>query len=590
MISPYKGLSQQMRIDGSRKVAELSSPLALLTVVENTLVPFRHVPGLSLAAESEPPAQLGVFMDGDSMSVITRLPDDVSQLGYLDMLTSALPYHLNQAQDILLLGAGSGTDVLQGLYFAVPSITAVELNPQVAQLVRERPEFSGNIYERPDVDLHISEARRFVSGSAGMFDLIQLPILEAFNSSAAGFYALHENYLYTVEAFKEYINHLTPAGYLSLSRWVKLPPRDSIKVFATAVKALQGLGVADPENHLVMIRSWQTVSLLVKKTTFSTEEIRRVMKFSRQRLFDLVYYPGMQAHEANRFNRLHEPYFHTAALSMLGAESDRYSRMYKFNIQPATDNRPYFAHFFKWRTLPEIVRLKGQGGMALLESGYLILVLTLCQAIAASLVLILLPVALRSFRPTGATAWNRLRVVLYFFAIGLGFLFVEIAFIQKFVLYLGHPLYAAAVVLAVFLVCAGMGSHFAQRKQIRIIWPVAFILGMGVLDLILLNFMLDTLNWLPGFVKIIIAVLMLGPLAFNMGIPFPLAMIDLGAEAPELIPWAWAVNGCASVVAAVLATLLAIHIGFIAVVLAALILYGLAAAAFPSGQNVPGGS
>jgi len=223
--------------------------------------------------------------------------------------------------------------------------------------------------------------------------------------------------------------------------------------------------------------------------------------------------------------------------------------------------------------------------MVLLESGYLILVLTLLQAIAASLVLVLLPVIARAYVPGPETGWSRTRIAAYVFAIGLGFLFLEIAFIQKFILYLGHPLYAAAVVLAIFLVFAGMGSHFAQAKRVHVIWPVAFILGLGIVDLIVTSLLSEAFNWLPVSMKIVIAVLLLGPLAFSMGMPFPLALTGVGADGPDLVPWAWAVNGCASVIAAVLATLLAIHFGFAAVVMTALVLYGFAAAAFPSGNK-----
>jgi spermidine synthase len=575
-ISPYKGLSQQMRINGSRVAEEISSPLALLTVVENNLVPFRYAPGLSLAAESEPPAQVGIFMDGDSMNVITHFPDDISRLAYLDKLTSALPYHLAQAKDTLILGAGAGSDILQALYFKTADIAAVELNPQVVQLVRNRPEFSGNLFDRENVRVHIGEARSFVSGSSKKFDLIQLPMLDSFSSAATGLYALNENYLYTVEALQEYMQHLAPAGYLSMSRWVKLPPRDTLKLFATALEALERLGTQDSGKHLVMIRSWQSASLLVKKTPFSPEEINRVKEFCQQRLFDLVYYPGMRRQEANRFNILRQPYFYDGAVSLLGKRAAKFMQRYKFNIKPSTDDRPYFSIFFKWRTLPEILRLKGKGGMVLLESGYLILVLTLFQAIAASLLLILLPVIARPYAKVSEAGWNRPRIVAYFFAIGLGFLFLEIAFMQKFILYLGHPLYAAAAVLAIFLVFAGMGSQYGQAKKIHIKWPVAIILGLGIVNLVAVNLLFDAYNWLPVPMKICSAILMFGPLAFSMGMPFPLALTEVGTDG-------------ASVVAAVLATLLAIHFGFTAVVLAALILYGLAAAIFPGRYKLKGG-
>jgi len=585
-ISPYKGLSQQMRITGSRIIEERSSPLALLTVVENRQVPFRHAPGLSLTAELEPPEQIALFTDGDAMNVITRFPADISQLAYLDRIGSALPYHLNMPKDVLILGAGGGADVLQALYFGAEKIDAVELNPQIVELIRARPEFSGNLFGRKNIVWHMKEARSFISGSVRKFDLIHLPAVDSFSSSAAGLYALNENYLYTREALQEYISHLSPGGYLSMDRWVRLPPRDTLKLFATAAAALESLGIQDPGKHLALIRSWQSATMLVKRSPLNSKEIALLQEFCQARLFDLVYYPGMRPREANRFNILAEPYFHDAAVSLLGNESGLFTKRYKFNIVPGSDDRPYFANFFKWQSLPEILQLKGQGGMVLLESGYLILVLTLLQAMAASLVLILLPVMLKPIVPVQRGRWGLQRTVAYFFAIGLGFLFLEIAFIQKFILYLGHPLYAAAVVLAVFLVFAGLGSQFSQAKQqLHAKWPVALILVLGAADLFMANFLIDKLNWLPTIFKILVAVLMLGPLAFSMGMPFPLALSGVGAESPDLVPWAWAVNGCASVIAAVLATLLAIHFGFTTVVSAALALYAMAALTFPSGQK-----
>ncbi|MDX1776164.1 MAG: hypothetical protein R3297_06255, partial [Desulfobulbales bacterium] len=229
----------------------------------------------------------------------------------------------------------------------------------------------------------------------------------------------------------------------------------------------------------------------------------------------------------------------------------------------------------------EILKLRGQGGMILLESGYLILVLTLLQALAASLILILLPVVARNGTQIPAATWSRPRIALYFFAIGLGFLFLEIAFMQKFILFLGHPLYSAAVVLAVFLIFAGLGSQYGQAKNVRIVWPVILILVLGIAILSGADFLFRTLNWLPAALKVGCTIVLLGPLAFCMGMPFPLALTVIGSEAPGLIPWAWAVNGCASVVAAVLATLVAVHFGFSAVVITALLLYGLAAVTFP---------
>jgi spermidine synthase len=584
-ISPYKPLSQQLRIDGSRIVEVQSSPLGMLTVVESNEVPLRHAPGLSLAAAAVLPEQLGVFTDGGAMSVISRFPHETNGLAYLNMVPEALPYHLGRPEEILILGVAGGAAILQAIYFETPQITAVELNPRMIQLVRGRPQFSGQLFDRENVRVHQGEARSFVARSSKKFDLIQLPSAVSAGGSAAGLHALSENYLYTVEAFREYFDHLSPGGYLSVGSWVRVPPRDSLKLLATAAMALTAAGVQNAGDHLVMIRNWQNGFLLVGREPFSTAEILLVQDFCRKRLFDLAYYPGMKREEANRFHLLSQPYYYDGTLSLLGPESEDFAARYKFNIRPNTDDRPYFSNYFKWQTLPEILKLKDQGGLALLESGYLVLVLTLFQAVLAGLVLVFLPVAARLRSPDPATGWSRSRVAAYFFAIGLGFLFLEIAFIQKFILYLGHPLYAAAAVLALFLVFAGLGSRYAQAGGISIHHVAAAVIVIGIVDLAVVNLLFDVLARLNWFVRGFIAIAMLGPLAFSMGMPFPLALTAADKAAPDLVPWAWGVNGCASVIGAVLATLLAVHFGFTAVVLAALGLYGFAAAVFPAAKT-----
>ena len=269
---------------------------------------------------------------------------------------------------------------------------------------------------------------------------------------------------------------------------------------------------------------------------------------------------------------------------------------YKFAIAPATDDRPYFFHFFKWRVLPELLALRGRGGLPLVEWGYLILVATLVQAAVASVILIVLPLgALKGANAPSHRAAARGRVVAYFFSLGLAFLFIEIAFIQRFTLFLGHPLYAVAVVLAAFLIFAGLGSGtsagFAERLAGRGGLPSAIVVATGGIVAIALAYLVvlppvfDGLRARPDAVKIAAATLMIAPLAFLMGMPFPLGLRRLAASAPGWIPWAWGINGCASVVSAVLATVLAIHLGFTAVVALAAVLYGLAGSLAPPAER-----
>ena len=402
------------------------------------------------------------------------------------------------------------------------------------------------------------------------------------------------NYLYTVEAVQDDLRHLQPGGLLAITRWVTLPPRDALKLFGAAVLALQHSGVADPASQLALVRSWKTSTLLVKNGALRSQDIAAIKAFCVERSFDLAFYPGMQAQEANRYNVVAPPDLFDGATALLGPGRDEFVQNYKFDITPATDDQPHFFHFFKWRSLPELLSLKEQGGLPLLEWGYPVLVATLAQAVLASLLLIAVPAAWATW--IGARQNNQLprtgprgRVLVYFLAIGFAFMFIEIAFIQKFVLFLSHPLHAVAVVLFAFLLFAGIGSaaskrlHDAALRRLRN--PLALVvLAIGLSAL----FCLTLLAWLfqhamalPDAVRIVISAALIAPLALFMGMPFPLGLARVEASDARLVPWAWAINGCASVTGAVLATLLAIHVGFTAVVVVALVLYGVAAAARP---------
>jgi spermidine synthase len=587
-MSPYKELSQMLRISGTEIASEHSSPLGLLSVLHSHTIPLRHAPGLSLNASGEPPEQVGVFTDGGGMTVITRETGKPADYAYLDQITSAAPYHLFQPAHVLVLGAGGGSNILQARYHAVPQIDAVELNPQLIKLLREDyVDYTGDLLSTGNIRLHEGEARGFVTGTNVQYDLIEVALLDSFAASSAGLYALNESYLYTIEALQDMLKKLQPDGYLAITRWIKLPPRDTLKLFATAVDALTNMGVENPGQQLLFFRSWQTGTLLIKNGVVTETEIAALKKFVTDRSFDVAWYPGVQPGEVNQFNRLAEPYFFQAAEAILGDERTEFFERYKFSLKPATDDRPYFFHFFKWSVLPEIFSLREKGGLPLLEGGYLVLIATLVQALVASVILILLPLFFASKEKRSPNPVSKSRVVTYFLSVGLAFLFIEIAFIQKFILFLHHPLYAVALVLTAFLIFAGLGSGFSWRLvkggyyRHAITVSVIGIVVLGLLYMLFIGSVFAQFQSLSIAVKIPLTLIMIAPLAFFMGMPFPLALAKLGDIAPNMIPWAWGVNGCASVVSAVLATILAIAIGFNAVIVLALLLYGVAWSSFP---------
>ncbi|WP_309370640.1 SAM-dependent methyltransferase [Nitrosomonas sp.] len=592
-LSPYKELVQMLRIQGTEIISEHSSPLGQLSIVQSHTIPLRHAPGLSLNANNEPPEQIGVFTDGGGMTAITRGTGKPADYAYLDQITSAAPYHLSRPERVLVLGAGGGSSILQAKYHEAQQIDAVELNPQLIKLLREDyADFTGHLLNTDTIQLYQGEARGFISETGKHYDLIEIALLDSFAASSGGLYALNESYLYTVEALQDMLEKLRPDGYLAITRWIKLPPRDNLKLFATAVDALKNTGTDNPGQQLMFLRSWQTGTLLIKKSPFTADEIEALKVFCDARSFDLDWHPDVTLDETNRFNQLAESYFFQAAKAILGNERNDFFERYKFALEPATDNRPYFFHFFKWSVLPEIISLRNSGGLPLLEGGYLILVATLIQALVASVVLILLPLFFAAkttvSTPLVTATVSKKQIAIYFSAIGLAFLFIEIAFIQKFILFLHHPLYAVALVLTAFLVFAGLGSGFSQRfaqsklHHRAITLSVAGIVVLGLLYMLFLQSIFTANLAATMSYKIFLTIALIAPLAFCMGMPFPLALAKLGVLARDMIPWAWGINGCASVVSAVLATLLAISFGFNAVIAFALLLYSLAWASFPA--------
>jgi len=588
-ISPYKALSQILQIGGTKVLEQHSSPLGLLTLVESSKIPLRLAEGVSLNNRVEPPQQLALFTDGDAPSPITRYNGDRESLAYLDYQTSALPYHLHKADKVLILGMGGGGSVLQAAYHQISEIHAVELDPWLPQLIQlAYAEFSGWRWLQDSTKVHNAEARSFIANTDERFDLIQMSLLDAAGATSGGVYGLSENYLYTVEALNEYLQKLSPGGLLTITRWMKLPPRDGLRLFATALEALRLHSSANPAAQLILIRGWNTSTLVIKNGELQAAEIEALFEFCQRRAFDIAYYPGMSDdHQANLHNILPEPFFHDGALALLGEQAGDYIDRYKFDIRPTTDDRPYFFNFFKWSTLPEIISLYRRGGFSLLELGYPVLILTLIQSSIVSLLLVLLPLRFIASEPGQQRHGYRWRVIGYFLVIGLAYLFIEMAFIQKLTLFLAHPVFAVAVVICGFLIFSGLGSLFASRIPLALgerylRYAVVPLSVIALAYLWLLPNLIDMLDN-PGMpVKAAAALLLIAPLAFCMGLPFPLGLAAVARNAPELVPWAWGINGCASLISAILATLLAVHWGFGSVILIAVVLYLIILRLYPS--------
>ena len=597
-LSQYKGLNYALNLPGAQVLAERSSALARVDVVASPAI--REAPGLSLIApmDAVPPRQLGLYLDAESAGVITAFDGDTSRLNYLDWMVTAAPYFAlpDARQDlrVCVLGAGGGAGVLLALRHAAWQVDAVEVDPNLAQLMRrEFRVFAGGLYDRPEVRFHRAEARAFVQAADQNWNVIDLSLIDSFAGSAVGIGAVGENYIYTLEAFEAFLRHLRPGGELAVTRWVRTPPRDELKLFATGVAALERMGL-NPAERLVLIRSWLAATLLVKKEPFTAQELSALSLWAEERLFDMSYFPGITAEQHNRHNVLERDYYFEATSAFLGGDEsrERFFRDYAFNVRPATDDRPYFFDFFRWRALPLMVRTYLQSWIPFSEWGYLILVATLAQATFLGILLIVAPLVLlpRHSAPVDSAAARplagappRLQVLLYFLTLGLGYLFVEMALIQRLVFLLANPSFAVAVVLAGLLFFSGWGSAWAGRQLSkgssprRLACRAALVVAFtGAVYAFGLRALLTPLLSWPLPARMVLAFSVMLPLV-AMGMPFPLGLCQLGLRHSQLLPWAWAINGCASVLGGPLATVLALGAGLPAVLLAASGCYALAA-------------
>ncbi|UCF42855.1 MAG: SAM-dependent methyltransferase, partial [Planctomycetota bacterium] len=331
-ISENKSLVYYQALPDSETLAVRYSPLGRLDCLRAPAV--RHFPGLSIAYEGPLPEQMLLIADADGISAINHF-DQLSDLDCYDHTTSALPYHLLSQPYACIIGAGGGSDVAQALALGANKVTAVEMNSQTIDLVRSRfNKFASGLYRRPDLEVVIAEGRSFLQTTDRSFDVINISLLDSFTASAAGVYALNESHLYTIQAVEQALRRLSPKGLLSITRLLKDPPRDSLKMLATAAQALRKSRCRTPADHIIMIRSWATATIVVSPNPFSISQIQTARDFAQQRSFDLVHLPGIEPNQVNLHHVLDEPVYYHSAQRILSHNYKTFYRDYAYNIRP----------------------------------------------------------------------------------------------------------------------------------------------------------------------------------------------------------------------------------------------------------------
>jgi hypothetical protein len=593
VMSPFKGLSQALQIPGTHKAAEIRSPSGEFTALTSSTIPFRWAPGLSLLAPQTPSEQVVLFHGGHPAGMILRGSGGPAAMDFMRWTPMALPYALLDRPRVLIVGAGGGGDVWHALLEKAASVDAVEPRPELTNLVaRPLDAFAGGLYNRDTVRLHRGDVRGFLAATTEPYDLIQISPFGTAVPPSTGGHALEAQYLYTVEGLHLALTRLSAQGLLAITLTLDLPPRSTAKMLATVDQALKRLDrIRDPSQHLAVIRTWNTVTIAASRSPLSPNQGAAVRSFCRSRAFDLVWLPDITAGEVNRINVLERPYLYEAAVEIW--QGSGYLRSHSFNLTPATDDRPWFSHFFRWRSFADLWAQRATGSASMLEWEYLLLWMSLAVTLTLSLLAIAWPLKSlsRAQRRPGQGRGNNLIRFVYFAALGLAFFFLEIAFIQQFMLFLSHPMMALAVVVPSFLFFAGCGSGYGQQfaertaafpwtwgRERPVLLATGGIIFVAALYLWLLPLVFRAGAAWPDPLRILASMLLIGGLAFWMGMPFPLGLKRLGHHRPDFIPFAWGINGCFSVISTIAATILALHAGFRVVTVAALGLYLLAAA------------
>jgi len=558
-LSEYKSLSKTLNLPGSKIIKEESSPYGLINVVQSSHI--RYAPGLSIKFPGTVSVNNAVFNNGNWYGALAPLGKDSTD--YFKHTTEFFPYLINKRKDVLILGAGTGRRITSAIKSNASTITAVEQNKAVTKLLMN--ELAGevdSVFNRKEVRPQNISPRTYLLKTSAKFDLISLPVIGSFGGSS-GLFALREQYDLTKEAFSEMWGRLNNDGVITVSTWIDYPYRKPLKILSTIMEMLYDRGIKNSENFIAAIKNWNTITYTIKRTPFKDEEIKIIRDFCNEMNFDPVILPGIKDDEREKFNKLQDKSFYLLIDRILASPEEReklYSE-YPFNIKPAIDDKPYFSQFLRWKSISQLSEQFGNQSVPFFEVGYILLYLTFIQIVIFALILIILPLV-----KIGLKGGRKFWALVYFGGLGIGYMFIEIIFIQRFTLYFGNVIYAAAAVVSLMLISSGFGSLVSQKLQAkpnRLIGIIFLIIISLIIYTIFLSSLLKTTIIFTLPVKIIFTTLLIAPPAFIMGMPFPLGLRFLSKRNESQVPWAWGINGLFSVISVVLATIIAIELGFV---------------------------
>jgi hypothetical protein len=517
-----------------------------------------------IALKPEPGSNMkSIVIDADAATGVARFdfahltPEQKFDLSYGG---PGFAYLLRPGAKTLIIGPGGGWDVSRALASGSKDITGVEINPIIADVIMRKrfPHYSNRLYFRPEVNIQIEDGRSFVRRSSERYQVLQATLVDTWASTAAGAFALSENNLYTTNAFADYLSHLTDDGVMSFTRWGFDPPRESLRVVALARAALEQLGQAAAARHIAVVREhlqqlkrWGAQdTILIARRAFTDGDLDVLRKSAEIAKMEVVYLPGTTRDTPFR--------------TLLETSSPaRFFESYPFDVRPVSDDRPFFFYTVQARDLWQFVLHASRDTADYKVNNALPVLFGLVAiSIVATLVILALPpLVLRHKLPKARGAK---RALLYFLFIGAGYILIQVALIQKFVLFLGHPTYALTVIIFSMLLSSGLGSFMSKRLIGRVV-SLPSVLVFVAAAVLLLSLVVGPVSEsevalaLP--LKVLIAVALISPLGFAMGMPFPTGLTLLEKFMPPAVRWAWSVNAAASVLGSAAAMFLAIYLG-----------------------------
>jgi len=519
--------------------------------------------------------QLWLNIDSGAATVITKFDGDFAAVDHLKYDVTALAHYLRSNGAVFVIGVGGGRDILTALAFGQHRVVGAEINPDIIDVLTKRfADYAGHLDARPSVVLAPGEARSILERSSEKFDIIQASLIDTWAASSAGAYVLTENGIYTKEAWRAFLNHLTPDGILTMSRWYQeAQPAETLRLASLATAALMDLGIEDPRRHIVIVRKqdssesgqYSVATIMVCRRPYTDAEIDRITNISRDLEFRPVLTPA--------FAEL--PEFDAVATR---AKYKTLIATYPLNIGAPTDDTPFFFHMLRASDLMKASTYQGMNDINLKAVKVLGTLLGLVMVLSA--VAILSPLVLSGrVRQAGSP-----RLMLYFAAIGLAFMMVEIGQLERLIVFLGHPIYGLTVVLFTLLAASSLGSLMSVNRT-RWLWALPFVL----LAFILFSPPLTrAFVFAPTPVRILVSALLLFPCGFLMGMAFPIGIKTASHDERAPQAWYWAINGAFSVIASVLAVAVAVFWGITATLIAGLAAYSLGLLALAAEQRSRG--